>query len=125
MEEDPLAFEVLLHQGALILLGDVSEMETTMASGSNFMLDIHRQLAARNAVEVHAFREITTDYQRCLSQLRELRVRTWLPAASQSFSHQLAETHALELNSEHYLDCAEGAQRTAGQGSSGAQARKL
>lgn len=46
-----------------------------MATGSNFMLDIQRQLAARNAVEVHAFREITTDYQRCLSQLRELRVR--------------------------------------------------
>ena len=53
-----------------------------MATGSNFMLDIHRQLAARNAVEVHAFREITTDYQRCLGQLRELRVRLEILFAS-------------------------------------------
>ena len=55
-------------------------METAMATGRDFMVDIHRQLAARNAVEVHAFREITTDYQRCLSQLRELRVRAYTVA---------------------------------------------
>ena len=40
-----------------------------------FMLDIKRQLTARNAVEVHAFREITSDYQHCLRQLREAKVR--------------------------------------------------
>lgn len=59
----------------LIVLGDGNKMETATPIASSFMLDIHRQLAARNAVEVHAFREITTDYQRCLGQLRELRVR--------------------------------------------------
>lgn len=51
------------------------EMETAMPTDTRFMLDIHRQLVARNAVEVHAFIEITSDYQRCLDQLRDLRVR--------------------------------------------------
>ena len=50
-------------------------MQTQSPMGDTFVLDIRQQLAARNAVEVHAFREITTDYQRCLSHLRELRVR--------------------------------------------------
>ena len=50
-------------------------MQIALPGGGSFMLDIQRQLAARNAVEVYAFREITTDYQHCLGQLRELRVR--------------------------------------------------
>ncbi|KAL3161687.1 hypothetical protein ABBQ38_008786 [Trebouxia sp. C0009 RCD-2024] len=50
-------------------------METLSPIRGTVMLDIRRQLAARNAVEVHAFREITSDYQQCLSHLRELRVR--------------------------------------------------
>ena len=40
-----------------------------------FADDILRQLKARNAVEVHAFRGITQDYQQCLDQLRDFRVR--------------------------------------------------
>ncbi len=50
-------------------------MEIAMPTDSSFMVDIHKQLVARNAVEVHAFAEITGDYQRCLDQLRDLRVR--------------------------------------------------
>ena len=50
-------------------------MEIAMPNDTNFMFDIHKQLVARNAVEVHAFAEITGDYQQCLDQLRDLRVR--------------------------------------------------
>jgi len=46
-----------------------------MPNDTSFMVDIHKQLVARNAVEVQAFAEITGDYQRCLDQLRDLRVR--------------------------------------------------
>lgn len=52
-----------------------NNMEIAMPNGTSFMFDIHKQLVARNAVEVHAFAEITSDYQRCLDQLRDLRVR--------------------------------------------------
>ena len=52
-----------------------NNMEIAMPKDTSFMVDIHKQLVARNAVEVHAFAEITGDYQRCLDQLRELRVR--------------------------------------------------
>lgn len=82
IEEAPACFRSCVNNATLTILGNVSQMETAMATGSNFMLDIHRQLAARNAVEVHAFQEITTDYQRCLSQLRELRVRSEVLFAS-------------------------------------------
>ena len=49
-------------------------MDIAIPADAGFMLDIHRQLVARNAVEVRAFTEITSDYQRCLMQLRDLRV---------------------------------------------------
>lgn len=52
-----------------------NNMEIAMPNDTSFTIDIHKQLVARNAVEVHAFAEITGDYQRCLDQLRDLRVR--------------------------------------------------
>lgn len=60
--------------GRSLSLGTYKTMETLSPIRGTVMLDIRRQLAARNAVEVHAFREITSDYQQCLSHLRELRV---------------------------------------------------
>ena len=49
-------------------------MEVSLAVDPLLVQDIHKQLVARNAVEVRAFSGITADYQRCLQQLRELRV---------------------------------------------------
>ena len=58
-----------------VLPWSATNMEIAMPNDKSLMVDIHKQLVARNAVEVHAFAEITGDYQRCLDQLRDLRVR--------------------------------------------------
>lgn len=50
-------------------------MEVSLAVDPLIVKDIHRQLLARNATEVRAFSGITSDYQLCLRQLRDLRVR--------------------------------------------------
>ena len=63
-------------------------MSMTMAAplAVNFADDILWQLKARNAVEVHAFRGITHDYQQCLDQLRDYRVRPATPPAVAGFA---------------------------------------
>ena len=50
-------------------------MEVSLAVDPLIVQNIHQQLLARNAVEVRAFSGITSDYQQCLRQLRDLRVR--------------------------------------------------
>lgn len=98
-------------------------METLSPVGDTLLLDIRRQLAARNAVEVHAFREITTDYQQCLSHLRELRVRACCFSIELVTPRQLLR-HLIAIASDAQVMHAAGPERAAGQGSSGAQARE-
>lgn len=49
-------------------------MEISLAVDPWIVQNIHQQLVAKNAVEVRAFSGITSDYQRCLHQLRDLQV---------------------------------------------------
>ncbi|DBA83439.1 hypothetical protein WJX79_006327 [Trebouxia sp. C0005] len=87
-------------------------MEIAMPNGTSFMFDIHKQLVARNAVEVHAFAEITSDYQRCLDQLRDLRVRNAqldkeaaeLRRESVELSHAAQEARNGVANSQEVAD---------------------
>ncbi|DBB04827.1 TPA: hypothetical protein ACH3X3_010116 [Trebouxia sp. C0006] len=87
-------------------------MEIAMPKDTSFMVDIHKQLVARNAVEVHAFAEITGDYQRCLDQLRDFRVRNAqldkeaaeLRRESVELSHAAQEARNGVANSQEVAD---------------------
>lgn len=64
-----------LHARVAARSAGISSMEVSLAVDPLIVQNIHQQLLARNAVEVRAFSGITSDYQQCLRQLRDLRVR--------------------------------------------------
>ena len=98
-----------LHAPVAARSAGILSMEVSLAVDPLIVQNIHQQLLARNAVEVRAFSGITSDYQQCLRQLRDLRVRQNVVCNCKGLSSSLFHVKAFFP----ITCCRTGAERTA------------